>query len=152
MRLSRPVSAAALLATDEMRLRYPGEVELRRGGADEGEGRGFDNLDLSAAGERTLAAVERAGTVVAWFVEKLEGLGWTHQGDGWLSRDEGESFFARIDLDRGVSRVTAMISDAANRQIQEAFEASYDAGAPDASSVVSLFYTVAPESDPPGCP
>ena len=49
MRLSRPVSAAALLETDEMRLRYPGEVELRRGGADEGEGRGFDNLDLSAA-------------------------------------------------------------------------------------------------------
>lgn len=152
MRLSRPVSAAALLATDEMRLRYPGEVELRRGGANEGEGRGFDNLDLSAAGERTIAAVERADTVVAWFVEKLEGLGWTHHGDGWLFRDEGEGFFARIDRDRGVSRVAAVISDPANRRIQEGFEASYYAGSPDASSVVSLFYTVVPEFEPPKRP
>jgi hypothetical protein len=133
-----------------MRLRYPGEVELWRGGANEGEGRGFDNLDLSAAGERTISAVERADTVVAWFVEKLEGLGWTHQGGGWLYRDEGESFFARIDRDRGVSRVARVISDPANRQLHEAFEASYYAGESDPSSVVSLFYTVAPESDPPG--
>ena len=89
---------------------------------------------------------------MAWFVEKLEGLGWTHQGEGWLSRDEGDSFFVRIDRDRGVSRVAAVMSDPANRQIQEAFEASYYAGAPDASSVVSLFYTVAPVSDPPALP
>lgn len=86
---------------------------------------------------------------MAWFVEKLEGLGWTHRGDGWLSRDEGEGFFARIDRDRGVSRMAAVISDTANRQIQEAFEAWYYAGAPDASSVVSLFYIVAPESELP---
>lgn len=152
MRLSRPVSAAALHGTDELRLRYPGEVELRRGGEDEGEGRGFDNLDRSAAGERTIAASEPADTVVAWFVEKLEGLGWTHQGDGWLSRDEGERFFARVDRDGGVSRVAAVISDPANRRIQEGFEASYYAGAPGASSVVSLFYTVAPESGPPERP
>jgi hypothetical protein len=147
MQLSRPVTAAALLETDEMRLRYPGEVELRRGGANEGEGRGFDRLDLSAAGERTIAVLEPADTVVAWFVEKLEGLGWTHRGDGWLARDEGEGFFARIDRDRGVSRVAALLSDPASRQIQEAFEASYYAGASDASSVLSLSYTVAPEPE-----
>jgi hypothetical protein len=149
MGLTRPVTAAALLASAEMQLRYPGEIELRRGGSNEGEGRGFDNLDLSAAGERTIAVAEGAGAVVAWFVAELSRLGWTEHGDGWLARGDREGFVIRVDLDRGVSRVAALITDPANRRIQEQAEATWYAGAPDASSVVSLSYTVAPELEPP---
>jgi len=97
MGLSRPVTAAALRASPEMALRYPGEVELRRDGADEGEGRGFDLADLSAGAERTFAASDDAPTIVAWFVNQLIPLGWADEGDGWLSREEGQSFLARVE-------------------------------------------------------
>ncbi len=67
-----------------MLLRYPGEVELERRGIDEGAGRGFDNIDLSAAATRVIAAADSAPEIVDWFVRELTGLGWTQSGGGWV--------------------------------------------------------------------
>jgi hypothetical protein len=145
MRLTRPVTAAALLDSPEMLLRYPTEIELRRGGTDEGEGRGFDLMDLSAGAERSIAVAKDAKSVVEWFLYQLTGLGWTSDGDGGLSRDQGEHFLVRVERDRGLSRIGALIPDPATRRMQEEFESSYY-GAPDGSSIVTLFYTVAPEA------
>jgi len=143
-RFTRPVRASQLFDTPEMGFRYPAEIELRRNGTDEGEGRGFDNMDLSAAAERTISASDAAATVVSWFVDALTFLGWTDQGDGWLRRDEGESFFARIERDRGSSRIGSLLTDSDARRMQEEFEEAFYAGAPRGWSVVTLFYTVAP--------
>jgi hypothetical protein len=143
-RFDRPVSAAQLFATPEMSMRYPGEIELRRDGADEGEGRGFDNVDLSAGADRTIATPDAAATVVSWFAERLTALGWRDDGNGFLRRDEGETFLARIDRDRGVSRVGSAITDAAGRRLQEDLEKQFYAGVPRRWSVLTLSLIVAP--------
>jgi hypothetical protein len=145
-RFNRPVTAAQLFNTPEMDLRYPKEIELGRDGADEGEGRGFDNMDLSAAAERSIATSDAAAMVVPWFAEHLIALGWRDDGDGWFRRDEGETFLARIDRDRGVSRVGSLISDPVSRRIQEDFERAFYAGAPRSWSVLTLSLIVAPGS------
>jgi len=142
-RFTRPVSARQLFAAPEMLLRYPDEIEVRREGTDEGEGRGFDGIDLSAAAARTLAAPDDAATVVSWFVEQLVSLGWTDQRDGSAGRDEGESFFARVARNRGTSSIASRLP-AHDREIQEGFENSFYQGAPSGWSVVTLIYTVAP--------
>jgi hypothetical protein len=146
-RYDRPVTAAQLFNTPEIGLRYPTEIELRRDGADEGEGRGFDNIDLSAAAERSIATPDAAATVVSWFAEQLIALGWRDDGDGWFRRDEGETFLARIDRDRGVSRIGSLISDRGARRIQQSFEKAFY-GAPRRWSVVTLSLIVAPGSQP----
>jgi len=146
-RVIRPVTAAQLFNTPEMGLRYPAEVEVRRDGANEGEGRGFDNIDLSAAAERWIATSDAAATAVAWFAEQLIARGWKDGGDGWFGRDEGESFLVRIDRDRGLSRVGSEISDSHHRRIQQDFEAVFYAGAPPGWSVVTLSFIVAPGPD-----
>ena len=144
---NRPVTAAHLFNTPEIGLRYPAETELLRDGADEGEGRGFDNMDLSAAAERSIATSDAAATVVSWFAEQLIALGWRDDGHGWFRREGGETFMARIDRDRGVSRVASLISDPVARRIRDDFEEAFYAGAPVSWSVVTLFLIVAPGSD-----
>jgi hypothetical protein len=137
-RYERPVTSAQLFDTPEMRLRYPGAVELLRDGADEGQGRGFDDMDLSAAAERTIATPDPAPAVVSWFAERLVALGWRDDGGGWFRRDKGETFLARIDRDRGVSRIGSAIADPVARRIQEDFEERFYSGASLRWSVVTL--------------
>ncbi|MFN8025899.1 MAG: hypothetical protein U0W40_05930 [Acidimicrobiia bacterium] len=146
-RFERPVTASALFATREMRLRYPGEVEVSREGTDEGQGRGFDLADLSAGADRTIAAPDPAMAIVTWFAGELTRLDWTDESDGWLRRDPGEVFFARVERDRGTSRVGSMLENAEARRIQEEFEDALYQGVPGTWSIVTLFYTVAPDPD-----
>jgi hypothetical protein len=87
---------------------------------------------------------DAAATVVSWFAERLTALGWRDDGNGSLRRDEGETFLARIDRDRGVSRVGSAIRDAAGRRIQEDLEKQLYAGVPRRWSVLTLFLILAP--------
>ena len=126
-----------------MLLRYPGEVELERRGIDEGAGRGFDNIDLSAAATRVIAAADSAPEIVDWFVRELTGLGWTHSGGGWLVRDQDESLLVRVDRDCGKSTVARMIAEPRGREIQLSAERAWYAGAPPDWSVLTLSYLIA---------
>lgn len=74
--LPRPIPAAALFATPEMSLRFHGEVEVDRRGADEGEGSGFDNMDMSASAERILVPGEKWEDVLLRCREQFRSLGW----------------------------------------------------------------------------
>ncbi len=148
MRYSRPVKATDLFASPEMALRCPGEIELKREGSDEGEGRGFDLADPSAGAERNITADQPAGEIVSWFASELIKLGWTDDGEGWFTRDDGESFLARVDRDQGRSRVAAAITDERYAQMQDQFERFvFYAGAPEGWSVVTLSYTVRAASE-----
>jgi hypothetical protein len=137
------VTAAQLFNTPEMALRYPMEIEVRRDGADEGEGRGFDNMDLSAAAERSIATSDAAALVMSWFAAQLIALGWRDDGHGWFRRDEGETFVARIDRDR--RGCLALVERW--RRMQENFEVALYPGAPRSWSVVTVSLIVAPGSD-----
>ena len=59
-----------------MALRFPGEVEVDRYAADEGEGTGFDNLDPSAYAERVFTASVSLDDVLLWYRQQLLSLGW----------------------------------------------------------------------------
>jgi hypothetical protein len=87
---------------------------------------------------------DAAAAVVSWFAEQLTALGWRDDGNGCLRRDEGETFLARIDCDRGVSRVGSAITDAAGRRIREDLEKQLYAGVPRRWSVLTLSLMVAP--------
>ena len=143
MQLKRPVLAQALFESPEMALRYPGEIELRRDGSNEGDGRGFDNMDPSAEAWRTIASADSATLVAAWFEHQLLALGWAAKGRGWFGRAEIESFRVRVDRDHGVSRVASTITDPKNQRIQDEFERWWYAGAPAGWSVLTLSYLVA---------
>lgn len=57
-------------------MRADGETEVDRRGVDEGEGTGFDNLDLSAYAERVFVPAEDWPHVLAWYRARFESLGW----------------------------------------------------------------------------
>jgi hypothetical protein len=134
-----------MFVSPELALRFPSEIEIRRGGTDEGKGRGFDKADPSADAWRTISAGCPAEDVTAWFRARLIELGWNEDKPGWFTRGRFETFVVRPDIDLGVSRVGSAIADVNNRKIQEDFERRYYAGAPQGWSVVTLSYIVAPE-------
>lgn len=125
-----------------MQLRYPFETELHRDGFDEGVGHGFDDLDTSPLASRSIATPDSATSVLDWFVDALGALGWTHEGDGRLQGNRREWIFIRVERDRGLSGVAAMIQDATARSLQEEFEREYYRSALAAWSVVTIFYGV----------
>ncbi len=59
-----------------MSLRYSHEEEVDRHGADEGEGAGFDNLDLSGYAERIFRSDRQLEDVLNWYTERVRDLGW----------------------------------------------------------------------------
>jgi hypothetical protein len=72
----RPVLATALLDSPEMALRLEGETEVDRRGADEGEGTGFDNLNLMAYAERVFVPPAGWEEARAFYSRELIALGW----------------------------------------------------------------------------
>jgi hypothetical protein len=83
---TRPVQAKDMLASAEMTLHHPNEVEVERRGANEGEGVAFDNSSPSALAERIFAAPGiDLQDLLAWYEKQLLDLGWRLRP---LGRDE----------------------------------------------------------------
>jgi len=129
-----------------MRLRFPGEIELKRSGNNEGVGRGFDQVDLSADATRVITAPDSTPAIVARFSTELGARGWSRRNAFWFDRDGMESFVVRTDWDRGESRIASSMPDAASRKRQLDAEIVWYAEAPREWSVLTLCYLVAPES------
>ena len=99
-----------LRATPEGRLVYPGAVELERGGADEGQGTGFDQLDPSAVAETQLRVAGTWSDIVTWYGQQLDALGWrlVSQMDAPVAAQmyrrapEEEFWLRRTDRDAGM--------------------------------------------------
>lgn len=75
-RWSRPAQAESLFASPEMALRSEEEIEVDRRGANEGDGVGFDNIDMSAYAERIFVPGDDWQTVRDWYRARFEALGW----------------------------------------------------------------------------
>ncbi len=78
----RPVTAAQIRATDEWRATYPGVQVVYEQDADEGEGAGFDNLDLGASARTYYHAEATWEAIVDAYRERLTGLGWHRRDAG----------------------------------------------------------------------
>jgi len=72
----RPVLAADLFDSPEMALCLEGEAEVGHRGADEGEGTGFDNLNLMAYAERVVVPPNGWEDARAFYVREIVALGW----------------------------------------------------------------------------
>jgi hypothetical protein len=74
--LRRPVTAAQIRATEEWRATFPGVEVVWEASADEGEGAGFDNLDLGAHVRAYYLVTAPWEEIVDEFRSRLIGLGW----------------------------------------------------------------------------
>jgi hypothetical protein len=95
-----------LFAAPEMALRSPGEVEVKRRGANEGDGIGFDGLDPSALAERMFEARGDLNAMLAWYDEQLRALGW-HE----VQSSDDVRFFNRDPEERIAVQVLARSFD-----------------------------------------
>jgi hypothetical protein len=86
----------ALAATEEGGLTFPGSALLEEEHYDEGEGWGFDAVQLSAMLNRRYAVEADPDEVMAWFDEQLRQRGWQPRGGmNFKPGDMGHAFYSR---------------------------------------------------------
>lgn len=77
----RPVTAAGIRAGDDWPEHYPGATVLYEQDANEGEGAGFDNLDLGAHAWTFYRVDATWEAIVDFYRERLTARGWQRRSD-----------------------------------------------------------------------
>ena len=77
----RPVTAAQIRTSAEWQATYPGAEVFYEQDADEGEGTGFDNLDLGASAWSYYYAAATWEEIVDFYRERLTAMGWRRKSD-----------------------------------------------------------------------
>lgn len=85
------ITRSDLLKRPEAMLRYPGSVVLEEDGVNEGEGHGFDELDLGAMINLWCCAPAHPLEIFDWYTPQLLALGWIQS-----SRSEDCNVFVRV--------------------------------------------------------
>jgi hypothetical protein len=101
----RPVTADQIRSSDEWPAMYPGAEVLYEQNADEGEGAGFDNLDLGAHAWTFYRVEATWEQIVDFYRERLTARGWARRTDAggpywtdqrWISADRPGQSIALI--------------------------------------------------------
>jgi hypothetical protein len=79
--LQRPVTAAGIRASDDWPVTYPDAEVVYEQDADEGEGAGFDNLDLGASAWTFYRVDASWEAIVDFYRERLTARGWQRRSD-----------------------------------------------------------------------